>query len=88
MNRVARHPITITRFQVKALLQTARARKLGLNLKEAKSWGLNRALFYAAAKKGWQIAKAKGSHRPIIPEFESAQKLHEPVNILVGKIVV
>jgi len=42
----------VGRFQVMALLQAARAFVLGLPLESAKSWGLNRAIFYAAAKKG------------------------------------
>ena len=39
----------ISRFQIMAILQAARAQELGLRVEEAKSWGLNRALFYAAA---------------------------------------
>lgn len=75
----------ITRFQVMAMLQAARAYALGLSLKEAKSWGLNRALFYAAAKKSWQLAKATGTKRPVIQEYESAKKQHEPVYVLGGE---
>lgn len=41
----------VSRFQVMAVLQAARASVLGLDLEEAKSWGLNRAMFYAAAKR-------------------------------------
>ena len=48
----------IGRFQVMATLQAARAYVLGLSLEEAKSFGLNRAIFYAAAKKGFK-EKAK-----------------------------
>ncbi len=36
-----------------ALLQAARAYALGLSEDKAKSWGLNRAIFYAAAKRGF-----------------------------------
>ena len=36
-----------------AVLQAARARALGLPVDSAYSWGLNRAIFYAAAKKGF-----------------------------------
>lgn len=43
----------IGRFQVMATLQAARAYVLGLPLDSAKSFGLNRAIFYAAAKKGF-----------------------------------
>jgi len=44
----------VGRFQVMAILQAARAKQLGLPLREAKSWGLNRAIFYAAAKRGFK----------------------------------
>jgi len=37
-----------------AILQAARATELGLSNAQAKSWGLNRAIFYAAAKKGFK----------------------------------
>lgn len=37
-----------------ATLQAARARRLGLSMSAAKSWGLNRAIFYAAAKRGFK----------------------------------
>jgi len=44
----------INRFCVMATLQAARAHLLGLKLEEAYSWGLNRAIFYAAAKRGFK----------------------------------
>ncbi len=37
-----------------ATLQAARARRLGLSEGSALSWGLNRAIFYAAAKRGFR----------------------------------
>lgn len=43
----------INRFTVMATLQAARARRLGLSEESALSWGLNRAIFYAAAKRGF-----------------------------------
>jgi hypothetical protein len=43
----------ITRFTVMATLQAARVRRLGLPEGSALSWGLNRAIFYAAAKRGF-----------------------------------
>lgn len=43
----------VDRFQVMAVLQAARAYELGLSLDAAKSWGLNRAIFYALAKRGY-----------------------------------
>ena len=42
----------VGRFQVMATLQAARALILGMSKSTAKSWGLNRAIFYAAAKRG------------------------------------
>jgi hypothetical protein len=44
----------VGRFQVMAVLQAARAKRLGLSDTRAKSWGLNRAIFYAAAKRGFK----------------------------------
>jgi hypothetical protein len=46
--------VKVGRFQVMATLQAARAKTLGLSMTEAKSWGLNRAIFYAAAKRGFK----------------------------------
>ena len=50
MNLMAR----VGRFQVMATLQAARAVALGLDLEAARSWGLNRAVFYAVAKRGFR----------------------------------
>ncbi|HEY6237898.1 MAG TPA: hypothetical protein VIZ68_01770, partial [Thermoplasmata archaeon] len=44
----------VTRFVVMAVLQAARAHSLGLPRESAFSWGLNRAIFYAAAKRGFR----------------------------------
>jgi hypothetical protein len=44
----------INRFTVMAMLQAARAQSLGLPREAAYSWGLNRAIFYAAAKRGFR----------------------------------
>ncbi len=46
-----------------ATLQAARAKALGLPLASAKSWGLNRAIYYAATKRGF-----KGGSGPAKPE--------------------
>ncbi len=46
--------MAVGRFQVMATLQAARAYALGLPLDSAKSFGLNRAIFYAAAKRGFK----------------------------------
>ena len=48
--------LRINRFTVMAMLQAARARHLGLPEGSAFSWGLNRAIFYAAAKRGFRGA--------------------------------
>lgn len=53
--------MTVGRFQVMATLQAARAHVLGMPVTSAKSFGLNRAIFYAAAKRGF---KGKGGVRP------------------------
>ena len=44
-----------------ALLQAARAYVLGLTLESAYSWGLNRAIFIAAAKRGFKGGSGGGS---------------------------
>lgn len=75
----------VTRFQVMAVLQAARARALGLDINEAKSWGLNRAVFYAAAKRGWENAKAVGARRPIIAELDRDRNSKELEYVLGGE---
>jgi len=47
-----------------ATLQAARARALGLTVASAKSWGLNRAVYYAAAKRGFKQAAGRKPSRP------------------------
>lgn len=54
----------VGRFQVMATLQAARARALGLPADSARSWGLNRAVYYAAAKRGFKQAAGRGPGRP------------------------
>lgn len=44
-----------------ALLQAARAYLLGMPEDTAKSWGLNRAIFYAAAKRGFRQTSPRTS---------------------------
>ena len=44
-----------------SLLQAARAYVLGLPLASAYSWGLNRAIFIAAAKRGFKGGSSSGS---------------------------
>ncbi len=52
--------MSVGRFQVMALLQAARAYVLGLPLESAYSWGLNRAVFIAAAKRGFKGGRGEG----------------------------
>jgi len=52
--------LVVGRFQVMATLQAARAVELGLPEESAKSWGLNRAIFYAAAKRGFKGTREAG----------------------------
>ena len=47
-----------------SLLQAARAYRLGLPLESAHSWGLNRAIFIAAAKRGFKTGSGSGSSHP------------------------
>ena len=69
----------VTRFVVMAVLQAARARALGLPQDAAFSWGLNRAIFYAAAKRGFQEA------RPSTSPSEGASEQGAPGRYRVGQ---
>jgi hypothetical protein len=62
----------VTRFVVMAVLQAARAQSLGLPHNSALSWGLNRAIFYAAAKQGFREAPTKIGEEPGKPAEEPA----------------
>jgi hypothetical protein len=53
--------LAISRFIVMATLQAARASALGMDRDTAYSWGLNRAIFYAAAKRGFKGGYSGGS---------------------------
>jgi len=55
-----------------ATLQAARAQALGLPAASAKSWGLNRAIYYAAAKRGF---KGEAGQKPQQPK--SGGRVHE-----------
>lgn len=63
----AARPLRITRFTVMATLQAARARRLGLSEESAYSWGLNRAIFYAAAKRGFGGARQRAEGGETLP---------------------
>ncbi|MEO0097164.1 MAG: hypothetical protein ABIK78_03595 [candidate division WOR-3 bacterium] len=74
----------VGRFQVMAVLQAARAYLLGLPIESAKSWGLNRAIFYAAAKKGFLKLRPKIAKPPsfkIILPKEKLEKIKKSFKI-------
>lgn len=52
--------MAVGRFQIMSLLQAARAYALGMPLESAYSWGLNRAIFIAAAKRGFNGGSGGG----------------------------
>ena len=58
--------MAVGRFQVMATLQAARAFVLGMPLGSAKSFGLNRAIFYAAAKRGFKGAPKKAPSKYVM----------------------
>ena len=60
--------MTVGRFQVMATLQAARAFILGLPLDLSLSWGLNRAIFYAAAKRGFKRTRMPTRSRAAVLE--------------------
>lgn len=61
--------MAVGRFQVMATLQAAWASELGLPMESALSWGLNRAIFYAAAKRGFKGgAPRPGGRGPAKPK--------------------
>ena len=67
----------VGRFQVMALSQVARAKALGYPLDEAESFGLNRAIFYVAAKKkrymmGEEILEPDDFRRRVAERFGQA----------------
>jgi hypothetical protein len=69
--------MAVGRFQVMATLQAARAYVLGRSLDSAKSFGLNRAIFYAAAKRGFKPKEGA----PAPKEFLIKGRALEPAKI-------
>jgi hypothetical protein len=78
--------LAVGRFQVMSTLQAARASILGLPLESACSWGLNRAIFYAAAKRGFKgegpISEGRRGGKPAPDTYylgdDMAYKSEEP----------
>jgi hypothetical protein len=56
-----------SRFIAMAMLQAARAEQLGLETASAYSWGLNRAIFFAAAKRGFRGSGSSSKGEPGAP---------------------
>lgn len=73
------------RFQVMALLQAARYYILIKDKEKAFSWGLNRAIFYAWAKKYGKYAAYRPQQRKIVTQqAEKGFKKGEKVLVYVG----
>jgi hypothetical protein len=66
----------VTRFVVMAVLQAARGQALGLPHDSALSWGLNRAIFYAAAKQGFREAPRPTEGEPGKPSGAPSPELY------------
>jgi hypothetical protein len=94
---VVRNRGRVTRFVVMAMLQAARARSLGLPKDSAYSWGLNRAIFYAAAKAGFRGGQGSGeesTEKPTPPPSRETYRLGddeafrdprvEPLTFVIG----
>jgi hypothetical protein len=75
--------MTISRFQVMAVLQAARAKTLGLPDDSAYSWGLNRAIFYAAAKRGFRGGSTRGEKSVAGQQKAGGEKV-EPDEFYLG----
>jgi hypothetical protein len=59
-----------------AVLQAARAERLGLPHNAALSWGLNRAIFYAAAKRGFKEGPPKEGEAAGKPSETPSRELY------------
>jgi len=66
--------MAVGRFQVMAVLQAARAFVLGMSIESAKSFGLNRAIFYAAAKKGFKGGTKKTPRKFVLTKKPLCEK--------------
>jgi len=66
----------VTRFVVMAVLQAVRAESLGLPHDSALSWGLNRAIFFAAAKRGFNEAAPKAGEEPGKPAAAPVREVY------------
>jgi len=80
---LASQPLPIGRFQVMALMQAARYYVLGGDVEQAKSFGLNRAIFYAWAKK-----RGVGQRKPLSKPLPSGEQKISELEEVVGDEVV
>lgn len=64
-----------------ATLQAARAKALGLSDEEAKSFGLNRAIFYAAAKRGFKGGSTKKPGGKISVKFSPLHREEKTLDL-------
>ncbi|MGI0068369.1 MAG: hypothetical protein ACREB9_08200, partial [Thermoplasmata archaeon] len=77
----AKRPLRIRRFAVMAILQAARAKHLGPSDESAFSWGFNRAIFYAAAKRGFHEGRGESG-----PHGAPSGKARESTYLLGGEM--
>jgi len=66
----------VTRFVVMAILQAVRAESLGVRHDAALSWGLNRAIFYAAAKRGFRGGDSTAGEGSGTPAESSSREIY------------
>lgn len=78
-NQKAAHPL-LSEFYIHAVLQAARGYHLGLDLESAKSWGLNRAIFYQATKNGYirRYQRKETAPDKAHPSFSDSNNNHIP----------
>ncbi len=71
----------IDKFYVMAIIQAARAKSLGLSSWSAKSFGLNRAIFYRAAKFGFNKSVPKLHKQKISAERSIAPEKRDQIEV-------
>jgi hypothetical protein len=69
---------------VMSVLQSARAYVLGLPLESAHSWGLNKAIFYAAAKRGFKGESKSSSKSKKMGESDRSEKEKQLLEFKLG----
>ena len=64
-----------------ATLQAGRAKAVGLTTDEAKSFGLNRAIFYAAAKRGFKGGSTKKQGKKVSIKFSPLHREEKTLDL-------